>query len=424
MRCAWTGLRAGNQPIIPSRTGPRYRPHPLEPFPLIRVFVQAVKILSILALTVAIAGGSVWFFDYWTERSASEMEGRPVTIQITDEDDGGSVAEKLTDAGVVRYGFYFEQRLRFGGGELRPGTYTLRVGMSVPEILQVVTVHDENTSDDTGEVASTSSDQPAFQVTFIEGQRIEQNAQVVEEAGLENGAADYIAAAQDVDQFRSNYAFLESVPDGGTLEGFLFPSTYNIGQGATAVDVIHYQLSTFESQAAPELQAEADRMGMSLYEVVTLASIVEREAAIPEERPIIAAVYLNRMDEGMPLQADPSNQYGVGTADEWWPRLDTQLLEQSKSTPYDTYNQEGLPPTPIANPGYAALQAVIQPADVTFLYFVTKGDDSGAHVFSNTLEEHNANICNEHPDWEQCGGGTLIDGETVADRIRRTAGVA
>lgn len=388
---------------------------------MIRVFVQAVKILSILALTVAIAGGSVWFFDYWTDRSTSEMEGRPVTIEITDDDDGGTVAEKLTDSGLVRYGFYFEQRLRFGGGELRPGTYTLRVGMSVPEIVQAVTVPEEDTAGDT---ATASTNQPAFQVTFIEGQRIEQNAQVVEEAGLENGAAEYIAAAQDVDQFRSNYAFLESVPQGGSLEGFLFPSTYNIGEGATAVDVIHYQLSTFESQAAAELQAQADQMGLSLYEVVTLGSIVEREAAIPEERPIIAAVYLNRMDQGMPLQADPSNQYGVGTPEDWWPRLDTELLEQSKSTPYDTYNQEGLPPTPIANPGYASLQAVVQPADVTYLYFVTTGDDSGAHVFSNTLEEHNANICTEHPDWEQCTGGSLIDGKTIADRVRRTAGVA
>ncbi len=180
---------------------------------MIRVFVQAVKILSILALTVAIAGGSVWFFDYWTERSASEMEGRPVTIEIAQDDDGGTVAEKLTDAGLVRYGFYFEQRLRFGGAELRPGTYTLRVGMSVPEILQVVTVPDETTTDDSGDAATSATNQPGFQVTFIEGQRIEQNAQVVEEAGLENGAADYIAAARDVDQFRSNYAFLESVPE-------------------------------------------------------------------------------------------------------------------------------------------------------------------------------------------------------------------
>lgn len=387
---------------------------------MIRLFVQAVKILSIAVLTIAIAGGSIWFFDYWTERSESEMEGRPVTIEITDEDDGGTVAEKLTDAELINYGFYFEQRLRFGGGELQPGVYTLRVGMSVPEILDSITVPDEGGDDE--EAVAQSDTQAPFQVTFIEGQRIEQNAVVVEQAGLENGAAEYVAAAQNADNFRNNYSFLESVPNGASLEGFLFPSTYNIGAGATATDVIHYQLSTFESQLAGEMQAQADALGMTLYEVVTLASIVEREAAIPEERPIIAAVYLNRIDEGMVLNADPTNQYGVGTPDEWWPRLDTTLLEQSKTTPYDTYEQQGLPPGPIANPGFAALQAVLEPADVTYLYFVTTGDESGAHVFANTLEEHNVNICTQHPDWEQCqGGGSLVGGEVVADRIRPVA---
>jgi UPF0755 protein len=390
---------------------------------LIRIFVQAVKIISIVVLTIAVAGGSVWFFDYWTDRSASEMQGRPVTVEITEEDDGGSVAEKLADADLIRYGFYFEQRLRFGGGELRPGIYTLRVGMSVPEIIDVVTIPEQ---DDGGEEQATAGNegQQPFQVTFIEGQRIEQNAAVVEQSGLQSGASEYVTAAQNADTFRGNYEFLESVPQGASLEGFLFPSTYNIGGGATATDVIHYQLSTFEQQLTPEMRAQADEVGLTLYEVVTLASIVEREAAIPEERPIIAAVYLNRIEQGMPLQADPANQYGVGTPEEWWPRLDTELLEQSKSTAYDTYNEEGLPPGPIANPGFASLQAVLQPADVTFLYFVTTGDESGAHVFANTLEEHNANICTEHPDWEQCQGGFDTSETMAADRLRLTSPAA
>lgn len=390
---------------------------------MIRIFVQAVKIISIVVLTVAIAGGSVWFFDYWTDRTESELVGRPVTIEITEEDDGGTVAEKLTDAELVRYGFYFEQRLRFGGGELNPGVYNLRIGMSVPEILDVVTVPDEG-GDDEDEAVVANEGQAPFTVTFIEGQRLEQNAGVVEGAGLQNGSADYTAAAQDADAFRGNYNFLESVPEGASLEGFLFPSTYNIGGGATASDVIHYQLSTFESQLTPEMMEQADAMGLTIFEVVTLASIVEREAAIPEERPIIAAVYLNRIEQGMPLQADPANQFGVGTPDEWWPRLDTQLLEESKTTPYDTYNQQGLPPGPIANPGFASLQAVLEPADVTFLFFVTTGDESGAHVFANTLDEHNANICREHPDWEQCQGGFVPTDGMIADRIRLVASAA
>lgn len=384
---------------------------------MIRILVQAVKIISIAVLTVAIAGGSVWFFDYWTEQSKSELSGRPVTIEITEEDDGGTVAEKLTDAELVRYGVYFEQRLRFGGGELRPGLYTLRVGMSVPEIIDEITVPDQDGGDE--EQAGTANEgQAPFTVTFIEGQRIEQNAGVVEQAGLQNGAGDYVAVAQDAGAFRGNYSFLESVPQGASLEGFLFPARYDIGGGATASDVIHYQLSTFEQQLTPEMMAQADALGLSIFEVVTLASIVEREAQIPEERPIIAQVYLNRLEQGMVLNADPSNQYGVGTPDEWWPQLNTELLEQSKTTPYDTYEQQGLPPGPIANPGFASIQAVLQPSGDTFLYFVTTGDESGAHVFANTLEEHEANTCREHPDWAACQGGFATGESMIADRVR------
>lgn len=389
------------------------------------MFVQAVKVLSIVVLTVAVAGGSVWFFDYWTARSESDMVGRPVTVEITEEDDGSTVADKLTDAELVNYGFYFEQRLRFGGGELRPGVYTLRVGMSVPEILDAVTVPEEEVaSTDEDAAASGNEGQPSFEVTFIEGQRIEQNAVVVEEAGLQNGSAEYLAAAQNADAFRGSYSFLETVPEGAPLEGFLFPSTYNIGEGASASDVIQYQLQTFESQITPEMQAQADALGLTLYEAITLASIVEREARIPEERPMIAAVYLNRLEQGMPLQADPTLQYVVGTPEEWWPVMNTELLEQASGSPYNTYELEGLPPTPIANPGFASIQAVLEPADVSYLYFVTTGDESGAHLFADTYEEHLVNTCQEHPDWEQCQGGGSLTGAPVADRVRSTEVVA
>lgn len=389
------------------------------------MFVQAVKVLSIVVLTVAVAGGSVWFFDYWTARSESDMVGRPVTVEITEEDDGSTVADKLTDAELVNYGFYFEQRLRFGGGELRPGVYTLRVGMSVPEILDAVTVPEEEVASTDEDAAATGNEgQPSFEVTFIEGQRIEQNAVVVEEAGLQNGSAEYLAAAQNADAFRGSYSFLETVPEGAPLEGFLFPSTYNIGEGASASDVIQYQLQTFESQITPEMQAQADALGLTLYEAITLASIVEREARIPEERPMIAAVYLNRLEQGMPLQADPTLQYVVGTPEEWWPVMNTELLEQASGSPYNTYELEGLPPTPIANPGFASIQAVLEPADVSYLYFVTTGDESGAHLFADTYEEHLVNTCQEHPDWEQCQGGGSLTGAPVADRVRSTEVVA
>lgn len=373
---------------------------------MVRILSSLLKVASIGVLAVVLAGGSVWFFNYWQDGQRSAEIGRPVTVEITDEDDSGTVADKLTESDLVRYGFYFETRMRFSGVELSPGVYTLRIGMSVPEIINVITLEDTGSSSAEAESEGTSAPQ-SFQVTFIEGQRIEENAAVLEAAGMPNGAADYIAAAKDVDSFRASYRFLQGVPQGGTLEGFLFPDTYTVGQNATVSDVIGLQLSNFEAKFTPEMVAQAKADKMSVYEAVTLASVVEREAAIPEERPQIAAVYLNRIDQDMPLQADPIQQYGVGTPEAWWPTLNTALLEQSKTTAYDSYNTEGLPPGPIANAGFAALQAVLQPADVNYLFFVTTGDESGAHVFSTTYDEHLENMCREHPEYEDCGGSGL-----------------
>lgn len=387
---------------------------------MVRILSSALKIASIALLAVVLAGGSVWFFNYWQDRAQSEEIGRPVTIDITDDDDSGTVAEKLVDADLVRYGFYFETRMRFSDVELRPGTYTLRIGMSVPQIIGEITVPDTGSADAETE-DGTATAQQAFNVTFIEGQRLEENAAALEEAGMTDAAGDYISAAQDVDSYRGNYPLLESVPQGASLEGFLFPDTYRVGENASPSDVIGLQLTQFESQFSPDMVAAAKSRGLSVYEVVTIASIVEREAAVPEERPMIAAVYLNRIDQGMVLNADPAQQYGVGTPDEWWPRLNTELLAKSKETEYDTYDTEGMPPGPIANPGLASLQAVVQPADVDYLYFVTKGDDSGEHLFSTTLEEHNQKTCQEHPDWDICTGGSLsgpVQYADVRDRLR------
>src|SRR5690606_23424619 len=123
--------------------------------------------------------------------------------------------------------------------------------------------------------------------------------------------------------------------------------------------------------------------GMSVFEVVTMASIAEREAAAEGERVTIAGLYLNRLDAGMPLQADPTVQYGLGTEDDWWPRLNGELMEQGRDLPYSTYPDDriGLPPGPIANPGIRAMQAVLQPEEHDYLYMYARNDDSGTHVF-------------------------------------------
>lgn len=368
---------------------------------MIRTLANSLKIVSIVMLTLAVAGGSVWFFDYWVDREQPVNVGRSVVITVDEDDDVSSVAEKLQEEELITHTWYFENKMRFASKELSPGTYNLQVGMSTNQILETIAVDVVAEEGDDEEAAAQGPERPQFDVTFIEGQRIEQNAMVLQESGMPGAAADYIEAANDIEYWRDAYPMLEDVPADGSLEGFLFPSTYTVPGNATVRSVIDYQLSQFQSNLTEDVLAGWEAQGLTVYEAVTLASIVEREAAVPIERPSIAEVYINRVDDGMNLNADPAQQYGVGTEENWWPEMNTELLEESKQTPFDTYLAEntGLPPGPISNPGSASLQAVAQPANDGYYYFVTKGDDSGEHRFTYTYEEHQIAMCEEHPDW-------------------------
>jgi UPF0755 protein len=371
---------------------------------LVRFLTQSLKIMSVLLLTVLAIAGSVGFFNYWNDRERDEEIGRPVTITITEEDDGPSVADKLSDAELIQYGFYFEGRYRLSGTDLRPGTYTLRHGMSVADIINTITEPDaEEESDPNATIAEPGQ---AITVTFIEGERIEQYAQRLVEAGWEGDPADFIALAYNP-VGTENFSVLDSLPDGASLEGFLFPETYDFASNAAAQDVINRLVGQFDTEFDDSMREAANDADLSVFDVVTLASIVEREAAAEGERVTIAGMYLNRLEAGMPLQADPTVQYGLGTEDDWWPQLNTQLLEEGTNLPYSTYNPDvtALPPGPIANPGLRSLQAVLQPEEHDYLYMYANNDESGTHVFAVTYEEHQANICQITPDADSCTGG-------------------
>ena len=369
---------------------------------MIRTLANSLKVVSIILLTLAVAGGSVWFFDYWVDREQPMAIGRSIVMTIGADQSEADVAKALKDADLISHTWYFENKMRFDNRELRPGTYNLQVGMSTNQILDTITIAAVEEEADASADTAAGPERPAFDVTFIEGQRLEQNAVVLEQAGMPGAAAEYTELAKDVEVWRDSYPFLADVPVGGTLEGFLFPSTYTVPGNATAASVIDYQLATFEQNLTPEILAGFEAQDLSVFEAVTVASIVEREAAVAIERPTIAEVYLNRLSQNSTLNADPSQQYGIGTAENWWPEMTGDQLEQSKTTPYDTYNKEGLPPGPIANPGSASLQAVSKPTSEGYMFFITKGDDSGEHRFTFTLEEHEAATCEEHPEYEQC----------------------
>lgn len=366
---------------------------------MIHAIANFMKVISIVLLALAVAGGSVWFFDYWVDREQPVNVGRSVVVTVGEEDEVSDVADKLEEAELINQPWYFENKMRFASLELSPGTYNLQVGMSTNQILDVITVAAVPDEGDEAETAS-GPERPQFDVTFIEGQRIEENAAVLEAAGMPGAGAEYIELAQDANRWRDAYWFLADIPSGGSLEGFLFPTTFTVPANATVADVIDYQLQVFESQLTDDIINGWEAQGLNPFEAVTVASIVEREAAVAIERPSIAEVYLNRVNDGMNMNADPAQQYGLGTEGNWWPNLNQDgNLDRSKETAYDTYMAEniGLPPGPISNPGAASLQAVAMPATDGYYYFVASGQCNGEHVFTFNYEEHQAAVERENP---------------------------
>ncbi len=189
-----------------------------------------------------------------------------------------------------------------------------------------------------------------------------------------------------------------SGPPAQRSKGYLAPDTYRLpAEGATVLDLLKRQLDAFRDRVMPawrEAQA-AGKTKLTLHQVLTLASIVEREAVVDDERPTIAAVYLNRLARGMRLEADPTVQYAMGyQADSglWW-KAPVYLQEYDKvQSPYNTYKVTGLPPGPICAPGIASIEAVLNPDTHDYLFFMAKGDGSGRHTFARTFEEHLKNV--------------------------------
>jgi UPF0755 protein len=227
-------------------------------------------------------------------------------------------------------------------------------------------------------------------ITIPEGWRLEQITELLEEQGIATKEEFMALAMADWPEFD----FLADRPAGASLEGYLFPDTYQIGPEYGAREVIALMLQTFDGRVTPEMRARAEAQGMTLREVITLAGIVEREAMIPDERPVIAKVYLNRLEIIMHLGADPTVQYAKGydpATGKWWNTLTAEDY-QAVDSDYNTYTHYGLPPGPICNAGLDSIRAVLYPADVEYLYFLrndVKGD--GSHVFAVTFDEHLAN---------------------------------
>jgi UPF0755 protein len=218
-------------------------------------------------------------------------------------------------------------------------------------------------------------------LTFREGLTIVDMSQVFEEKGF-GKAADFRKAADNAS------LITDLDPAARDLEGYLFPETYSLPRDTPAAAVIEQMVAGFRTALTEDVRAAATAQGLTIRELVTLASLVEKETGAADERPMVAAVYRNRMKVHMGMQADPTVIYALQKAGKYNGNLSRDNLQFD--SPYNTYRYAGLPPGPIASPGKASLQAAAKPADVDYLYFVSKND--GTHVFASTLDEHNRNV--------------------------------
>jgi len=356
---------------------------------VLRLTVQTLKIVSIATVAILILVGARAGFDYAVNESTDARTGQPVAFQVTGDDNADTIAGRLADADLIRSPFVFTSSLTTFGGNLQPGDYTLERGMTVRDIVSTITSSLDEAAASAGGVSNGNGEVTTSQVTIIENLRMEQTAAEYEKAGLPGGAAAFMEATQA--DYSDQFPFLADRPDGATLEGYLFPETYTVTSDMNPEDAVVQMLTTFDERFTQVLRDQAAEQNLTMNQVLTLASIVEREAQLPEERPTIAAVYLNRLEAGMMLQADPTVQFVLGNESNWWPVLepgDTELPEAE--SPYNTYANEGLPPGPICSPSYDSIYAVLNPDVVDYLYFVADG--SGGHVFANTLEEQQVNI--------------------------------
>ncbi|MDF2759859.1 MAG: aminodeoxychorismate lyase [Thermomicrobiales bacterium] len=350
---------------------------------MLRIFTQSLKVVTIAALSVVVLATGVWAFSYAAELARPSDAGEPVMLTIFEDRTDSEVADELAAQGLIRSKMFFQGQYRLSGGALIPGTYTLRKGMSVPQIVDRITGA-APAEEVPAQAAATTLE--TFDIIIPEGWRIEQIAEEYERLGGEGGAQAFLDAVKGID--RTQFDFLASLPADASLEGYLFPDTYRFDANDPNLNVVN-MLTAFGNTYTPEMRQRTQQMGLTIHDVVTLASLVEREAQIPEERPTIADVYLSRWEQGWRLDADPTVQYALGTPEEWWPKLSGDDLFYD--SPYNTYQKEGLPPGPISNPGFASIQAVLFPDDTPYMYFVAKGD-TGEHAFAVTAEEQAENV--------------------------------
>jgi UPF0755 protein len=340
----------------------------------VTLLLAILTMVGAASATVAISRTSEVVPGPANEIARGELTDEPSAVTIVQGDSAAQISRRLLAGQAIESHTRFELLALLLGWEsrLEPGSYSFEAGLTTFEILR--RIHSGETS--------------PLRVVIPEGLRVEQVTDRLAQAGVVD-RADFAAALEAAAETTVATALAAQRPAGTSLEGYLFPSAYSFPLGTTAEDALRMMLLRFNDSLTPALWEQIRASGRTLHEILTIASIIEREVVEDAERTLVSAVIWNRLEAGMPLQMDSTVQYAVGNEQEWWKR-DLTADDLVVESPYSTYVVSGLPPTPIASPGLASIEAAATPANVPYIFFVARGD--GTHAFAVTYEEHQANV--------------------------------
>ncbi|MDF2925033.1 MAG: mltG [Paenibacillaceae bacterium] len=339
----------------------------------------ALAVAASVVFVVLAAGGAAVYYAYRSLQPLAAGESKEIVIPAGTGSAG--IADILEQEGIIRNKLAYTMYLRYQqqGDRFQAGRYEMKPGMTLDEITDKM---------NQGDVIK----EEMMRYTIPEGFTVVQIAEKLAAEGLIDKDA-FLALANEEKEWP--VAWTGTIPKDGNLrsrlEGYMFPETYEMKKGSTEQDILLRMLSEWDKkkeQLAGWEQALAERK-LTLHEVLTVASLIEREVVVDEERPVVAGVIYNRLDKKMPLQIDATIQYLFDKPKERLFEKDLQI-----ESPYNTYLHTGLPPGPIANPGLASIKAALWPATTQYFFYVTKKDGTGAHLFAETFEEHKKNNAN------------------------------
>lgn len=297
------------------------------------------------------------------------------------------ISYNLKQEGFIKNSFIFETYVwaKKVGNKFQAGEYALNTGADIAEITKILT---------SGHVLSQEREIKILEgwnindmAEYLENEKIAPKAEFLKIVSAENWKSAFFGGEVDLNSILipSEIKFLANIPEGKSLEGFLFPDTYRIYKNAAPVDISEKMLTNFGLKLDEKIVKDIENQGKNFYEIITMASIIQKEVAKTEDMKMVSDIFWRRIGVGMPLQSCATIAYILGENKEQYSYEDTRI-----ESPYNTYLNSGLPPTPICNPGLAAITAAIYPEKNEYWYFLSKSD-TGETVFSKTLEEHNIN---------------------------------